>query len=195
MLFRSLRLPKASNRIDFDSLSDVIIHLSYTALDAGDGPFTQQVQATLKAYEGAYYLSLNQCFPGAWRSFFSTPINQTNQQLKVSISSQIIPPHLMSVNLTNVYFKLDVPDGTIPTGSTFMSLQIGTGSAMTVPLNSNIATLPVNLTSDQFISDWLINIDLTKVPQALIKGGLLDPAMFQNIECILFYQGEINWDS
>jgi hypothetical protein len=124
-----LRLPKASNRIDFNSISDVIIHLSYTALDAGDGEFTKTVQGIVTAYEGAYYLSLNQSFPGAWRTFLSTPIDQTHQQLQFSISSQIIPPNLMNVTLTKIYFKLTVPDGTIPqTGSTFMSLQIGRSS-------------------------------------------------------------------
>ncbi|HEU5228346.1 MAG TPA: LamG-like jellyroll fold domain-containing protein, partial [Ktedonobacteraceae bacterium] len=190
-----LRLPKATNRIDFESLSDVVIHLSYTALDAGDGPFTQQVQETLKVYEGAYYLSLKQGFPGAWHSFLSTQTSQTSQQLKVSISNQIIPPHLMNVNLLNVYWKLDVPDGTIPSEATFLSVQIGNGNAMPVTFNSNIATLPVNLSPDQFVGDWTISVDLTKVPQALLKNGVLDPAMFQNIESIFFYQGEIDWNA
>jgi len=188
-----LRLPKASNRIDFESLSDVIIYLSYNALDAGDGPFTQKVQETLKSYEGAYYLSLNQSFPGAWRTFLSTQTNQKSQQLQVSISNQIIPPHLMSVNLTNIYFKLDVPDGTIPAGATFMSLQIGNESAMTVPLASNFATLPVNLSADQFVGNWVIGVDLAKVPQGLLKGGVLDAGVLRNIECIVFYRGEIDW--
>jgi hypothetical protein len=31
-----LRMPKANNRFDFDSISDVIIHLRYTALDGGE---------------------------------------------------------------------------------------------------------------------------------------------------------------
>jgi hypothetical protein len=190
-----LRLPKATNRIDFANLSDVIIHLSYTALDAGDGPFTQKVQALLTTFEGAYYLSLNQSYPGAWHSFMTTQNGQKSQQLKVGISNQIIPPHLTDVKLENVYFKLDVPDGTmIPSGATFLSAQIGNGSATTVSLNSNTATVSFNPPLDQFVGDWIISVDLTKVPQALLKNGVLDPALFQNIECILCYQGEINWN-
>jgi hypothetical protein len=42
-----LSLPQKTNRFDFDSMSDVIIQLSYTALDAGDGSFTRSVQEAL----------------------------------------------------------------------------------------------------------------------------------------------------
>ncbi|GLV55921.1 hypothetical protein KDH_27650 [Dictyobacter sp. S3.2.2.5] len=188
-----LRLPKATNRIDFDNLSDIIIHLSYTALDAGDSLFTQKVQELLTTFEGAYYLNLNQSYPGAWHSFVSTQNGQNSQQLKVGISNQIIPPHLTSVKLENVYFKLTVPDSTIPSAAAFLSLQIGNGSATPVSLNSSIATVSFNPPLDQFVGDWIINVDLTKVPQALLKNGVLDPALFQNIECILCYQGEIDW--
>ena len=42
-----LRMPKATNRIDFDSISDVIIHLRYTALDGG-ASLRQNVEKLIK---------------------------------------------------------------------------------------------------------------------------------------------------
>ncbi|HZO75603.1 MAG TPA: hypothetical protein VFB60_25585 [Ktedonobacteraceae bacterium] len=53
----------------------------------------------------------------------------------------------------------------------------------------------VNLPPDQFVGDWTISVDLTKAPQALLKNGSLDPTIFQNVECIFFYQGKIDWSA
>ncbi|MCC5633835.1 hypothetical protein LC613_41185 [Nostoc sphaeroides CHAB 2801] len=44
-----LSLPKETNRIDFNNLSDVIINLSYTALDAGEGEFKKAVIESIEA--------------------------------------------------------------------------------------------------------------------------------------------------
>src|SRR5581483_8168621 len=108
-----LSMPKATNRIDFESLSDVIIHLSYTALDAGDSAFTAHVQSALNPYKGAYYMSFNQTFSGPWHTFLSTQTDPRTQQLKFSLSNQIIPPHITNVTLTSISLKLDVPDGAL----------------------------------------------------------------------------------
>jgi hypothetical protein len=189
-----LRMPRATKRIDFESLSDVIIHLSYTALDAGDGIFTQTVQDILKIYEGAYYINLSQNYPGAWHAFLqNTQPGQQTQQLKFNVSNQIIPPHLTNSNLTNIYFKFEVPVNTIPANASFITLQIGTGSPQALSLVNNLAKLSVNLPADQFAGDWIVSVDLAKAPQGLLKNGLIDPTLLQNIECILTYQGTIDW--
>ncbi|HZR42457.1 MAG TPA: hypothetical protein VFB12_20210 [Ktedonobacteraceae bacterium] len=191
-----LSMPKATNRIDFESLSDVIIHLSYTALDAGDSAFTAHVQSALNPYKGAYYMSFNQTFSGPWHTFLSTQTDPRTQQLKFSLSNQIIPPHITNVTLTSISLKLDVPDGALTSGAAFLSLQIGNGKLMLISFSeSNLAILPVNSPVDQFAGDWVMSVDLTNAPQALIKNGFLDPAVVQNIECILWYEGEISWNS
>ena len=52
-------LPKQTNRIDFDTISDVIITLSYTALDGGE-KFKQDVTSleALKSSSEAHYINL-----------------------------------------------------------------------------------------------------------------------------------------
>jgi Tc toxin complex TcA C-terminal TcB-binding domain/Neuraminidase-like domain/Concanavalin A-like lectin/glucanases superfamily/Ricin-type beta-trefoil lectin domain-like/Salmonella virulence plasmid 28.1kDa A protein len=190
-----LRLPKATNRFNFASLSDVIIQLSYTALDAGPVPFTAYVQDALKTYTGAYYLNFNQAFPAAWYTFLSTQTNTQSQQLTVCLPPEIVPPNLINVKLKKIFFQLDVADTVTSISGTFMKVQIGEApsNSLQIPLQNNTITIPVEL---PIATNWTIEVDLKNntPPQLLNKAGFLDPAVFQNIECILTYQGDINWD-
>jgi hypothetical protein len=82
----------------------------------------------------------------------------------------------------------------IASSASFMSLQIGSGIAQPLSFANNMAMVAVDLSADQFAGDWVIAVDLTKTPQGLLKNGVLDPALFQNVECILTYQGTIDWN-
>ncbi len=74
-----------------------------------------------------------------------------------------------------------------------MSLQIGDTTIPSITFTNNYAQLS-NPSSGQFVGTWVISIDPTQAPAALTKNGLLNPDTFQNIECILFYTGDIIWD-
>ena len=66
----TLSMPQAANAIDFNSLSDVIIQLSYTAQDGGS-EFRNSVtqQPAIQSFAGLRMLSLRQTFPEAWHLF------------------------------------------------------------------------------------------------------------------------------
>ena len=100
-----LSLPKATNPIDFDSISDVIITLSYTALDGGDTFRNAVIEKLNKQnlnYSEAYYINFKQLFPGEWHTFLNSNTNTESQKLKFKISEDMIPPHIKNAKLTGI---------------------------------------------------------------------------------------------
>ncbi|MDJ0796432.1 MAG: neuraminidase-like domain-containing protein [Calothrix sp. MO_167.B12] len=177
-----LSLPKAANRIDFDTISDVIITLSYTALDGGD-KFREEVTnlEPLKQYSEAYYFNLKQLFTGEWHTFLNLNKNTKSQELKFKISEDIIPPHIKEAKLTGIIFKLDTPDVSSP--MSFDTITIGGNNI----INENDNSINQSVANNWF-GDWVINFDLTKVPKNLKKDGSLNPEIVNNIELILIYE-------
>ena len=180
-----LSLPKQTNRIDFDTISDVIITLSYTALDGGDN-FRRQVTDldSLKQYSEAYYFNLKQAFPGKWHTFINSNTDASSQKLKFHISEEIVPPHIENAKLTGIIFKLDAPE--IVDNMSFVTINIGENN---IKLNDEINESIAN----NWLRDWIINFDLNQVPDSLKKDGFLNAEIVNNIELILTYEGEINW--
>jgi hypothetical protein len=91
-----LRMPKATNRIDFDSISDVIIHLRYTALDGG-ASLRQNVEKLIKKDAGFRLISLRQQFSEEWQRFHLGKDNQLSFAIKA---------HMFPLNLDAATIKL-----------------------------------------------------------------------------------------
>src|SRR5690606_34814242 len=62
-----LSMPRATNRIDFEAISDVILQVRYTACDGG-AAFRRQVTSlpALRPFTGARFLSLRQQYSQQW---------------------------------------------------------------------------------------------------------------------------------
>ena len=79
-----LSLPKAANRnLDFASISDVIVHLRYTALDGGER-FRDAVIEEIKAFAGVRMFSMRQEFSVAWQ-------NRMNGKMNVRLVDEMFP--------------------------------------------------------------------------------------------------------
>ncbi|HET8775638.1 MAG TPA: hypothetical protein VFP80_17695, partial [Thermoanaerobaculia bacterium] len=65
-----LAMPKETNRVDFDSISDVVLHIRYTARDAGK-PLRDKALAANAAsiHSGVVLLSARHDFPDQWHLF------------------------------------------------------------------------------------------------------------------------------
>ncbi|NEO79936.1 neuraminidase-like domain-containing protein [Moorena sp. SIO4G3] len=182
-----LSLPKQTNPIDFDTISDVIITLSYTALDGGD-KFRKDVTnlEPLQRYSEAYYFNLKQAFPGEWHTFMNLNTDRNSQKLTFTISSEIIPPHIEDAKLTGIIFKLDAPNVSSPLD--FATITLGENPI----INQNDNSINDSV-ADNWFGDWVMNFDLTNVPGNLKKDGLLNPEIVKTIELILIYEGKIIW--
>jgi hypothetical protein len=201
-----LKMPKETNRIDFEQLSDVIIDLKYTALY--DGGLEKAVIGKLaqKPYPAAIYLNLKQAFASAWYNFMSSKDDNAHQKLTFQIATNMLLPNLKSVTLDSIFLKLDVSkEVIIQDKSEFVTLNIASSFSQSISLTQNLWTAKVNLPQEQFWGDeisWTIDVDLAKVRQAvdekagqdsgkLLKDGFLNPDHFQNIELVLVYQAQI----
>jgi hypothetical protein len=85
----SLELPAAQNRFDLNSVSDVILHLKYTARDAGGllrNGAAQARAAAMQARAGTLALDIRRDFPDAWFA-----AQQPNAALKVVLTRRHFP--------------------------------------------------------------------------------------------------------
>lgn len=96
----TLDMLKAANALDFNTISDVIIRLSYTAQDGGQS-FRQSVtsEAAISNFIGLRYVSLRQAFPEAWHNFMHP--TSGNPTIAFPITRTMFPPNLelQTVNL------------------------------------------------------------------------------------------------
>jgi len=87
----NLELPTDFKQFDYNSISDVIIHLRYTAREGGSVLKTGAVKylkdLIKKSSDLAILFSLNHDFPTEWHRFQST----TNEDMKITITSDHFP--------------------------------------------------------------------------------------------------------
>jgi hypothetical protein len=90
-------MPKATNRIDFTTISDVIIQLRYTALDGGGGFRTAVVQSPkVKYYSGFRFLSLRQECLASWQRTANASQGAGDFTLDpIVVSADMFPVNLM----------------------------------------------------------------------------------------------------
>jgi Tc toxin complex TcA C-terminal TcB-binding domain/Neuraminidase-like domain/Salmonella virulence plasmid 28.1kDa A protein len=88
-----LELPAATNEIDVSAVSNVVIHLFYTALDGGDS-FQQAVQADNAANApttGAIVVSAANDLATAWSAFLNPPLAGADQVLTLPVGPSRFP--------------------------------------------------------------------------------------------------------
>lgn len=123
-----LRIPLASNQIDFDAISDVVLTVRYTALDGGD-KLRAEVQKLLPDYRGRTFVSLAQQYSAGWYAFLAEPtIDGGVQVLPFRLPRTLLPPHVdpASARATSVYLAVETPVPFEP-GSPFVTLTLAAG--------------------------------------------------------------------
>lgn len=189
-----LSMPLPTNRINFDAISDVLIHLKYTAKDGG-GKFRGDVAAlkALRPYSGAGYWNFNQVFSGAWHAFMKDHAAAGVQTLDYEMPD-FVPPHIVKAKLTGFYFKLDAAaaEGAYITfkisDNLSVPVKIGPGNDCTYTFKADKKTEPdVN----KLPGRRSIAVDLAAAPAGLkTKDNFLDPETVRNIQVIFYYTGE-----
>ena len=93
-----LSMPKATNHFDFDTLSDVIINLKYTA--AQDRGLKKAVEGLLEDYSGSSVFSLAQENPAGWHQFLQS---ESPHKLSFTLSPQAFPYNLKDIAIEEAY--------------------------------------------------------------------------------------------
>ena len=197
-----LSIPRQTNRINFDAISDVLVTLRYTAFDGG-GLFRQQVTSlpALAPFYGSKLLIFNQQYSQQWFLFLrdhSTPAAQT---LRFELPESLIPPHLLKAKLTGFHFLLDVPAGRTAVGAKpYITFQVSdTLSEKFNPdaTNSYTHVLQTPMEMSKVFGGRKVVFDLDEAgeytPPDLKRDGFLNPSVVRNILLVLYYEAEVDW--
>jgi hypothetical protein len=163
-----LELPSQLRLFDYDSISDVIVHVSYTALD--DGAFRQTVESTLAAAltqhastVGMHRLfSLRRDFPSVFHQLMHP---SAAQKVTFELGPQHFPYFLADrvINTSGLSVFLE-PPGKDPVDTTGVALKVnGTASGpfSTMP-KSNLRTADVAVTGPA-LKPWTVEVTTGKL--------------------------------
>ncbi|WP_139487949.1 neuraminidase-like domain-containing protein [Brevibacillus dissolubilis] len=192
-----LRLPKETNRINYESITDVIIQFKYTALSGGDS-FQQTVEQKLANQASSYslYVNTKQAFPASWNSLMHTPPENQTKTLSFTIDSRLLVPNVNQPDLQSIFIRLNTPSPVNSTKLLTVKLPDGTSKAITL-LNSLGAINGLHLASSQFLDQpWVITVSLSEASVlGLGTDDALDPTTFINLEWILVYGSTLSTPS
>jgi hypothetical protein len=194
----TLRMPPQTNRFDFSSISDVLVQVSYTAVDGGTVLRNQVVaQPELKEYLGSPLLSLAQLYSQDWYAFMTDHADPAAQRLRFAISAGIVPPHLERAQLVGFFFQLVTSGASAAAARPYIGFRVtGEEKVDFAPSAAGSYSYtfdePVDM-SEVFDGVRTIEFALADTPGPLKIDGFLDPAVVHNIALVLYYRATVNW--
>ncbi|NER46039.1 MAG: hypothetical protein F6J92_04990 [Symploca sp. SIO1A3] len=197
----TLEMPKVTNRIDFDTITDVIITLSYTALQGGSTIYNA-VKGNLTTFTGQQLFSLAQQFSSAWYQFMNPSSSAEEQTLSFQVSANMFPMNLKDYTVTQIDIQLVLAE--TADASDFdseMKVKIEKdGSTIlddTINLPEKDGIVSGSLTqdvSDFLDSSWSLSMDKGTAGDPLRDAnGFLDPKQVTNIGLVVTYEAGIDW--
>lgn len=191
-----LSMPRETNRINFDTISDVIIKVKYTALDGGES-FLSEVKEKLSSAGRMYtvfkHFNLNQEFSNDWYAFINGNAVEDKQTLDFKIPNNVMITNAKNPSIKLIYLKISTPEGVIISDETaFITLTIKDTSIsnMAISIRNNIGRADEEQIGnvDGFTGEWMLQFDLKKTPKELILNGALNPEILKDIEIIINYE-------
>lgn len=120
-----LELPRESNQFDLASVSDVVLHVRFTARSSGDANLTQAARANLATVLppiGLRMFVLNQEFSGEWYRFLQPEVGQ-DQTLMFKLGTEHLPFYTRgkkNINLTEVTLVVEGAEKADGTGVNYI---------------------------------------------------------------------------
>lgn len=187
-----LSMPKESNRVDFDQLSDVVITLRYTAL--ADGTLASGVKPLLanNPLSVGYYVDIAQNYATPWQAFLQDHAEPDTQTLSFDYAPGWIGT-LKSMKLSSAALRFTVsPDTSLPASAFVIGkLKVEGQTPVDITLDdTGLGSLtPPAWTLAQMTATWSIDFDLVAIrqqmPTLLKDGQWIDPTKLLDIEMLL----------
>jgi hypothetical protein len=195
-----LSMPKTTNHFDFNTITDVILQLRYTANDGGAKLRADVTRLPImRSYSGSDFFATAQRFSTQWYQFLEQPNSPTQQTLSFALAD-LVPSHVGRAVLTGFMVQLVTPPGVDASSSTpYITLKLGkvTPPAFSVDREGRYVYLfsakPRMADAEGAAS---VSFDLSKAPPSLTlttDPHYLNPAVVHNLLLTLFYDGEIHW--
>jgi hypothetical protein len=205
-----LSMPKASNPFNFESISDVIISVKYSAYDGGQTFAKSVIDLNdgdgfhpLKDYKGYKYLSLKQVYGNAWHAFLNGVDGV--HTLDFVLAAEMFPVNLSDLTLgqgdgEQVFLApvfapsmMDNISGDLPV-ITLNGNPWGHGLVDAAPQPSGAEN---NEEGDAFPLQWSVQASIaTGTPPLsplLLPDGRINPALWRDIVLIIPYSGSLDW--
>ena len=208
----NLGLDPRENNFDFTTITDVVLHIRYTARGGGDQTAANNVRNALAKAKtpnpGSILISVRSTFGGAYYNFLNPADSTATQQtLTLPLTNVIFPfsnlgKGVVSIENITFYVVLSVP----ASGSILASFNV-TGGAL-IPGSLNLEPAPIQTSSGNNIAaltastppfspavpapqSFTLTVPATSVPPALaitVNGQtLLDPSKIEDILLIVTY--------
>ena len=195
----TLQLPPETNRIDFNTISDIIIQIKYTAQDGGEG-LTGQVKALLYAdnppypYTLAKCVDLKQSYAGAWEKFINSRPASGIQQISFPITDEMILPNLKDVQISTVTVLLQTPTGIKvsdkDSNTRFVYLHTGEENHLPVPINNNAGSITLSK-AVPVKENWTLELDTARMPGALLDKEVINPSVLLDMVVLISYESNV----
>ena len=190
-----LEMSKATNTIDFESISDIIIQVNYEAV-AGDSAFKKGVTQLpgMQSFAGSALLSLSQQYSSEWYTFMNPADSQTEQTMTFSVKRNVFRNNLSNLTLEAVSLFLQLENDATLDGTLKADLMILLESMQYSFTNINIAEKEVPNSVSDYFGNWSIVIKKTDIPASLQDAnGYLNPEILLNIGVLISYTGNMEW--
>lgn len=152
-----ISLPKETNMFNFNSLSDVIIHVNYTSRDGGS-VLGEAATAALKAMlppNAAVLLSLKHDFPAEWNQLLSN----TNHEMTFELKSEHLPYFANLNGVKNLFNVIALTNKGILSSIQFTRSAASTGT-LTSTMNNGVYTASSSITPVISIGEWKLTFSL-----------------------------------
>jgi len=168
-----LQLPDTWRQFDYQSISDVIIHVRYTALDGGQtlrnaatGSLTDRLNALQDADNNAFGLvhmiSAKQDESDAWETFINPAEEVTSPSLGIHIAKPQLPAFLAHRDVTVVTIHAWLfAKNTITTTNTQLQLKLGSDTMAFSATNppAQVAQASLTPTPAPALEPWTFTLD------------------------------------
>ena len=166
----TLRIPQDTNRFDVAALTDVLLHVRYTARSGGNFENTVRGRLSKQRFKRAVYVDVGRTFAAAWNAFVATPLPQSGSVPFTFTLDAAVFARPIDAKLHIVLLRLG---GTpVPEGADIVSLAVGDATPAPVALAAGIGTTnDLDLSANGFIGKaWSLRFDAAKARQAGIVG-------------------------
>jgi len=189
-----LEMPKSSNRINYDSISDIIINLKYTASDGGES-FATSVRSLVNAipYKGTRAFNLGTEFSNAWYAFMHPAKDAVKQNFDITIERSYFPANLSLDKITSIYVQLALAVGKSLDGTLTATLTIGEAPGKitkTLTFNNTIIVELKDLSIDNWVNQpWSVTVEKSDLPQGIrdAETGFIDPDALLSMALLISY--------
>jgi hypothetical protein len=198
-----LEIPRATNTVDLATVSDVLMHLRYTA--RFDGGLRRAVENAFRNQRGYILISLRPEQSTGWHRFLHPNTGAPTHELTLAITPALLPPNASQYRIDEIFVKVDLAGVPLPLPAD-LPLALTPGAADPLNLAFRLSTVARGVPANGSpFGSWRLAVDRRAVPSPLRRrrpdgttltediGGVphyqLDPERLRNIEIVLAHTG------